>query len=332
MYNEFFGLKRCPFNLTADPEFLHMTAQHREALAGLSYAILARKGLVVLTGTAGTGKTTLLARIMERLPVTRVQSSVILNPTLTPAEFLEAVLMDFGIDNIPATKPQRLARLQNFLWTAHRAGQISALIVDEAHKLNLEVMEEVRLLGNFESGPDKLLQIALVGQAELDDLLNGESLWQFKQRIARRIQIEPLAADELGPYIQHRWSVAGGETAPFSADAITTIFRATQGIPRLINVICDNALIDAFGEDSPHVESRHIAGVCRDLQMSVAVPLSSVQITRPVEPPQMIGGEWAMDGYTMKTLERYQRPAPHRQWFFERLWNKFKTAERTEPA
>src|SRR5215469_12144695 len=126
MYNHFFGVERAPFNLTADPEFLYLTAQHQEALAGLSYSILARRGLVVLTGPAGTGKTTLLARVLEHLPVSRVQSSVILNPTLSPAEFLEAVLMDFGIANIPESKARRISILQKFLLKAHRAGQVAA--------------------------------------------------------------------------------------------------------------------------------------------------------------------------------------------------------------
>ena len=130
MYNQFFGVHKAPFNLTADPDFLYLTAQHREALAGLSYAILARKGFVVLTGTAGTGKTTLLTRIMQQLPPSRVQYSVILNPTLSTSEFLEAALMDFGLKEIPISKAQRISKLLDFLWKAHQTGQISALIVD----------------------------------------------------------------------------------------------------------------------------------------------------------------------------------------------------------
>src|SRR4051812_14315209 len=161
MYYEHFGVERPPFNLTPDPSFLYLVPKHCEALAGISYAILARKGFVVLTGAAGTGKTTLLTRIMEHLPTSRVRSSVILNPTLSPAEFLEAVMLDFGIENIPESKAQRIAMLQKFLWTTHRAGQVSALIVDEAQKLSLELLEEIRLLGNFETATDKLLQIAL---------------------------------------------------------------------------------------------------------------------------------------------------------------------------
>src|ERR1035438_3616388 len=201
MYNRYFGVQKAPFNLTPDPDFLYLTPQHQEALAGLTYAILARKGFVVLTGNAGTGKTTLLARILAHLPVSRIQSSVIVNPTLTPSEFLEATLMDFGFKDIPQSKAQRVAMLQSFLWRGHRQGKISALIVDEAHKLSMEVVEEIRLLGNFESANEKLLQIVLVGQSELDELLNRDALRQFKQRISLRLAIEPLSEMDIDRYI-----------------------------------------------------------------------------------------------------------------------------------
>ena len=272
MYNDFFGLRKGPFHLTPDPEFLYLTAQHREALAGLTYAILARKGFVVLTGEAGTGKTTLLTRILEHLPVSRLQSSVIVNPTLTPAEFLEAVLLDFGLTDIPASKAQRIGMLQSFLWRGHREGKIAALIVDEAHKLSLEVLEEIRLLGNFESANEKLLQIVLVGQSELDGLLNRENLRQFKQRISIRLAIAPLTEAEIEPYIRYRWMKAGGREAPFSASAIAGIGQASQGIPRVVNVLCDNTLMQAYGEGSASVELRHVAAVCRELQFDQPLP------------------------------------------------------------
>src|SRR5262245_16788648 len=229
MYHEFFGLAKAPFNLTPDPEFLYMTDHHREALAGLTYAILARKGFVVLTENAGTGKTTLLTRILEPLPPSRIQPSDILNPTFTPAEFLEAALLDLGFEDIPASKAQRVAKLHKLLWEGNRTGKVTALIVDEAHKLSLDVIEEIRLLGNFESASDKLLQIVLVGQSELDELLNRESLRQFKQRISLRLTIEPLAGTEIEQYIQYRWMKAGGGQAPFLPDAVLGISQASQG-------------------------------------------------------------------------------------------------------
>lgn len=319
MYNTFFGVSKDPFNLTADPEFLYLTAQHREALAGISYAILARKGFVVLTGSAGTGKTTLLTRIMQHLPPSRVQYSVILNPTLSTSEFLEAALMGFGLKDIPVSKAQRLSKLQDLLWKAHEAGRITALIVDEAHKLSLDVLEEIRLLGNFESGSEKLLQIALVGQIELDDVLNSEPLWQLKQRIARRMTIEPLAADEVGPYIQHRWAIAGGKGAPFSAEAVASIGQVTHGIPRLINVTCDNALIEAFADESGMVEAHHVNVVCRDLQLFLPVPQVPAPAPQRAAAPQATAPVPSMDGDPMSMLERYSTAPAQRRSMMGRL-------------
>src|ERR1700733_1740666 len=172
MYTAFFGLTKMPFNMTPDPAFLFLTEQHREALAGLTYAILDRKGFLALSGMAGAGKTTLLAWVLEKLPVTKVRSSVILNPTLTPSEFLELAMLDFGLTDIPTSKAHRLWSLQKFLLAGQREGKVSVLIVDEAHKLSPEVLEEIRLLGNFECADEKLLQVVLIGQSELDEVLN----------------------------------------------------------------------------------------------------------------------------------------------------------------
>jgi len=312
MYNEFFGLERAPFNLTPDPEFLYLNARHREALAGISYAILARKGFVVLTGDAGTGKTTLLTRIIGHLPTGRIQSSVIVNPTLTPPEFLEAVLLDFGFRDIPASKAQRVAMLQEFLWDGNAQGKISALVIDEAHKLSLEVLEEIRLLGNFESGGEKLLQIVLVGQSELDELLDREHLRQFKQRIALRLTIAPLPAAEVERYIRHRWTKAGGNELPFTKDAVECIAEASQGVPRIVNVICDNTLLEAFGENSVRVEARHVVGVCRDLRLSVSVRRPPVEELVPAVPSKAAVAVPTVWDETMKTLERYGSGATKR--------------------
>ena len=276
MYERFFGVQKSPFKLTPDPEFLYLTSQYQEALAGLAYAVLARKGFVVLTGNAGTGKTTLVSRIMHSLPAERVQSSVVVHPTLSPAEFLEAAMLDFGFKDIPASKPQRIAALQSFLWRGHEQGRTSALIIDEAHKLSLEVLEEIRLLGNFESADEKLLQVALVGQSELDDVLDNQCLRQLKQRIALRLSIDPLSAADTEKYITYRWRKAGGDTAPFTAESLVHINLASQGIPRVINVICDNALTQAFSEGSALVEVRHVHGACHDLHLPSPVPQQTI--------------------------------------------------------
>jgi general secretion pathway protein A len=340
MYNQFFGLRRDPFSLTPDPEFLYLTPQHREALAGFTYAILARKGFVVLTGNAGTGKTTLLGRVLQHLPVSRVRTSVIVNPTLTASEFLEAVMLDFGLTDIPVSKAQRIARLQTFLSRGRKKGKISALIIDEAHQLSMEVLEEIRLLGNFESASEKLLQIALLGQSELDDLLDRDNLKQFKQRIALRVAIEPLSPSEIPEYVQHRWTTAGGAAPPFSPEAFAGICQASQGVPRVINVICDNALIQACGEGSASVEARHMFGACQDLRIIIDAPrtviMDAPQCPLAVETP------FPFEDYSMKTLERYGGGAPQPSSsvvvkvkmspFVARLASKLRLLPRTETA
>jgi general secretion pathway protein A len=329
MYHEFFGLRKAPFSLTPNPEFLYLTTGYREAMAGLTYAIMAQKGFVVLTGDAGTGKTSLLTRVLRHVPLYRIQCSVIVNPTLTPSEFLEAAMMDFGIQDIPTSKAQRIAMLQNFLLTALKEGKIAALIVDEAHKLTPELIEEIRLLGNFESADEKLLQIVLVGQTELDQVLNGENLRQFKQRIALRLRIESLSEAEVGQYIQYRWMKAGGTQAPFSANAIASIGQASQGIPRVINVICDNALLTAFGEQSASVELSHVTAVCRDLQLAVPVPQRTEVLAGTAQPPVI--ETLVVESTPLRTLARYETLEPKRS-LLARLAGKLKFTQRTESA
>lgn len=294
-----FGLRKNPFSMTPDPAFLFLTEQHREGLVGLTYAILERKGFAVLTGEVGTGKTTLLARVLQFVPSTRLQFSLILNPTLTPSEFLEMALLDFGVRDIPASKAQRLWKLQNLLLQGQREDKVSALIVDEAHKLSPEVLEEIRLLGNFEEADRKLLQIILVGQNELDDILNREDLRQLKQRVAVRLSIGPLAQAEVGQYIRHRWLRAGGTQSPFSAQAIADIAAVSRGIPRLINSVCENALTLAFAEESSVVEPRHVQTAASDLRLSPApVPVvpevaREPSVEAPAELPDEPVSTWA---------------------------------------
>lgn len=335
MYYDFYGLRLAPFDLTPDPDFLYLTAQHREAVAGLAYALLARKGFVVLTGEAGTGKTTLLRRVLGSLPTTRVQSAVILNPSLTPSEFLEAVLLEFGLKDTGGSKTQRIAALQSFLWEAHRDGKVSAIIVDEAHQLSPELLEEIRMLGNFETAKQKLLQIVLVGQREMDKLLDRDEVRAFKQRIAMWLTLDPLPAAEVAQYIRHRWLKSGGKAAPFTPEAVTTISQASQGLPRLINVICDNALMQAFGERSARVEPRHVAGVCRDLRIGKPLPQQAADTplvaaasfaSVPALPVEPIAEE-----YPMKTLERYTA-AGHHPSMVSRLATRLGITQRTETA
>jgi general secretion pathway protein A len=322
MYKEFYGLSRKPFNMTPDPAFLFLTAQHREALAGLTYAILERKGFLVLSGMAGLGKTTLLAWVLQKLPSDRVQSSVILNPMLTREEFLELAMLDFGLTDIPVSKAQRLWILQKFLLQGKEEGKVNVLIVDEAHKLNVDLLEEIRLLGNLEYGDEKLLQILLVGQCELDEAMNRPELWQLKQRVSVRLAIEPLSVDDVEKYMAHRWRVAGGKSAlPFAPDAIANIRKWSKGIPRLINSICDNALMLAFADEAHRIGAGHVETAARDLRL-IEPPPAPVVVARPVvavvrapPPPLSVtpakAPAIAVQPVAVKTIERVV-PAPQK--------------------
>jgi general secretion pathway protein A len=305
MYQAFFGLQKSPFNMTPDPSCLFLTQQHREALAGLMYAILDQKGFLVLTGDAGTGKTTLLAKTIQSLPSSRIKSSVILNPTLSTSEFLELALLDFGIQDVPVSKAQRIARFQRFLLDGHRSGQISVLVVDEAHKLSTEVLEEIRLLGNFEHADHKLIQILLIGQNELGDMLDREDLRQLKQRIALRFSIRPLALLEVEQYIRFRWSKAGGGDIPFTAESIAAISDGSRGIPRVINGLCDNVLTLAFGAGTQIVTLAHVKEACADLHLGSTLPTPATPVR--VDPLQ-VSPNYSLELHPMRTLERYNAP------------------------
>jgi len=265
MYEQYFGLARNPFNMTPDPALLYMTPSHREALAGLAYAILQCKGFVTMMGEAGTGKTSLLARTLRCLPANRVVSSVILNPSLSEDEFFELMLMDFGFADVPASKARRFLKFQEFLLRTSEQGKIAVLVVDEAHKISPTLLEEIRLISNLELPGQKLLQIVLAGQTELNDILDRPDLRQLRQRIALRLTIQLLSNREVEEYIHLRWSKSGSSPVPFAPDSFAPIARGSRGIPRLVNSICDNALMLAFAEKAPLVEQRHVREACHDL-------------------------------------------------------------------
>jgi general secretion pathway protein A len=267
MYEEFFHLRKSPFGMNPDPGCLYMTASHREAFASLLYAISSHKGFIVLTGDAGTGKTSLLRALIK--VADSASFSVILTPTLSADEFLELALLDFGVPNPPASKAQRIVRLQELLLEMRLSGKSPVLVVDEAQKLSPEVLEEIRLLTNFETTEQKLLQIVLVGQNDLTSTLNRHDLRQLKQRIEVRMTLKPLSSADLKGYLNHRWQHAGGETPlPFTAEAIALVGNFSHGIPRVVNAICDNALLLAYAGGESRIGPAHIQHVLRDLDPS----------------------------------------------------------------
>ena len=314
MYHSHFGLKRNPFSIAADPSLLLLNDMHRDALAGLWYAIVARKGFVTLTGEAGTGKTTVIRKALHVLSEMNHRASVIFNPTLTPTEFLEAVLANFDREHIPESKVQRLRLLQDLLADVQKQEKTAVLIIDEAHKLSPELLEEVRLLTNFEVGDQKLLQIVLAGQPELADILNRADLWQLKQRITVRLQIGRLPAAEIQRYITYRWNKASENSSapPFTAAAVSLIGRSSLGIPRLINVICDNALTLAFSAGLKTIDAAQIADVVRELDLHPAQgPPTAAPVAQGVQPPVAVASP-ALDSsctrpeiVELPTLKRY---------------------------
>lgn len=246
MYTEFYGLKELAFGLTPDPRFIYFTPSHTEVMANLHYGIESGKGLIVVTGEVGTGKTTMLRWVMQRLDRT-VLVAYIFNPRLSVTEFYQHLATLFGIQNWE-TKSDLLLELGKVLNSRHSRGLRTVLIVDEAHGLSPTVLEEIRLLCNFESDTAKQLQIVLTGQPELRDILNYPELRQLKQRVALRCEIKALPnVEETAQYINSRLKVAGANhTEIFSPGAIDYIFRCTGGIPRAINNLCDNALLNGF--------------------------------------------------------------------------------------
>lgn len=254
--------------MTPDPEYLFMTKVHRGVLLGMFDAIGRRKGLVVLTGEAGTGKTTLVRKVVASMPAAKAKFSLVLNPTLTQAQFLESMLMDFGTAENPAGEVPQGALLHQLLLQFHSEGKAAVLVVDDAHKLSAEQLAEIRLLTNLEGPEADLLQVILVGQNELDCLLDQDSLQQLKQRVAVRMTLSPLSALEAEGYVAYRWCKPGTKTKhPFVADAVRGIARYSHGLPSLIDVLCDNALLIAHEDGAALVSEKHVVAAAEGLEL-----------------------------------------------------------------
>jgi general secretion pathway protein A len=253
MYLKFFGLTEKPFDLTPDPKFLFLTPGHREALAQLIYGIQEQKGFISMTGEVGTGKTTLLQTLLQRVDG-KVDAAFITNSTLPFDEILEYTFADLGVPDPRSTRAQRLIALNKFLIEQRRAKRNTVLIIDEAQNLSIETLEQIRLLSNFETPSAKLIQIILSGQPELHDKLQLPQLRQLKQRIGLRCRLLPMSAEEVHQYVISHLRVAGGRHQPFTEAAIRRIAQYAGGIPRLVNVVCDHCLLSAYADQVREID------------------------------------------------------------------------------
>lgn len=267
MYAEFYGLKELPFALTPDPRFIYFTPSHTEVMANLHYGIESGKGLIMVTGEVGTGKTTILRWMMQRLDRT-VLVAYIFNPRLSVTEFYQHVASLLDVQKWE-TKPELLVALGQALESRHSRGLRTVLIIDEAHGLSPSVLEEIRLLSNFESNTAKQLQIVLAGQPELRDVLNNPDLRQLKQRVALRCVIKPLpTVEETDRYITSRLLVSGADrTDLFTPEAVDYIYRCTEGIPRNINNLCDNSLLAGYAAGETAISKSIIEEVAESFDM-----------------------------------------------------------------
>jgi len=270
MYQDFYELQELPFDLTPNPRYLFFTPQHREALSNLQYGIAGRRGITLLVGEAGTGKTTLVRAALQSEQLKGAQCLYLSNPTLTRTEFLEFLAAGFALSPQAAlSKTTLLSELERELVARQSRGVLTALVVDEAQALPLDLLEEIRLLANIETNTEKLLPVVLAGQPQLSDRLNDPALKQLKQRVALRCDLLPLTLKETCAYISRRIRIAGGDsTKLFTREAIELIHHCSQGIPRTISVVCDNALVTGFAAGRRPVDWAIACEVCQDFDLN----------------------------------------------------------------
>ncbi len=268
IYNAYFGFSENPFNISPDPAFLYRSPQHEEALANLTYGVRSRRGFIVLTGEVGTGKTTMLECLRDILDAQRTEFAFIFNSRLTPEQFFEMMAYDFDLKCNRKSKTDVLFALNTLLIEQANRNRTCVLIVDEAHNLEWDVLEEIRLLGNLETRGGKLLQIILSGQPELDRKLDAPNLRQLKQRIVLRCSLNPLTLAEVAAYIETRLARAGMPVqAVFPLEVLEEVHRRSQGIPRVINLLCDNLLVTAFAMEQRTTTLEMLDEVCQDLRL-----------------------------------------------------------------
>ncbi len=269
MYESYYGLKENPFNITPDPKFIFLGENHQEALAHLLYGIKERKGFIVMTGEVGSGKTTLIHYLLNELDGNdNTKTAYLFNTKLIGNDFIRYLLEDLGVEVNGGTKSDRLYALYRYLLKAYQSNEKVILIVDEAQGLNPELLEEIRLLSNFETSKSKLLQIVLVGQPELKKMLLQPELRQLRQRINMRYHLNPLSKKETKGYIEKRLRTAGAREQLFTEKALKEIYQRSGGIPRLINILCDNSLLIGYALDQEIVDGKSVREAARDLSVT----------------------------------------------------------------
>lgn len=281
MYKKYFGLRENPFNVNPDPRYLFLTEHTEEALASLTYGIQHRRGFILLTGEVGTGKTTLLNKLLGWLHRQGVSTAFLFNPRMNVAEFFDFMMADFGIACDSRNKSQVLMKLNHWLLDKYRNRETTVLIIDEAQDLSLRMLEEIRLLTNLETSTEKLLQIVLSGQPELEEKLRQPELRQLRQRITLRSKTFPLTAAETQGYIAKRLSIAGADSrAIFTPDAVEAVHRYARGIPRVINLLCEHSLISAFADQVSPVPETIVDTVAREFELDQIDPTVRPQSLR----------------------------------------------------
>lgn len=284
MYNEFFGFDSDPFRVSPDPRFLYLSESHREALATLVYAVRERKGFSALTGEVGTGKTTILNALLRRLDPS-TQTAYLFNTALSVEDFFVYLFDELELDPIePFLKSAALRALNTYLIGRLRDGKQTVLVIDEAQNLPTELLEEIRMLSNLETPTSKLIQIILVGQPELAEKLARPELRQLRQRIELRHTIVPLDSREAAEYVRERLMIAGHPTGEiFAGAALRAVHRLSGGIPRIINVICDNALLTAFSKRAAKVSAQMVLEAAADLGLEAVAAQGPREVAPPVE-------------------------------------------------
>lgn len=269
IYLDFYGLKEEPFSITPDPRYLYLSPRHREAFDLLTYAITNRRGFIELSGEVGAGKTTLCRAVLSSLP-SHVHTALVLNPSLTETQLLRAILNDLGLAVKGRDRLSYIEQLNHYLLHVAREGIVVAVFIDEAQDLHAGVLEQIRLLSNLETDQHKLLQIVLSGQPELRDMLNRHELRQLKQRISVRCHLQPLNIEETASYIGHRLEVAGAVSGAvnFAADAVELIYRHTKGTPRLINTVCDRALLAGYVGNTRRIGADEAMKALKEVEVS----------------------------------------------------------------